>query len=104
MFSPEKILENVKSLKKDYDELKGSMDTEDIKRKLMDKYIDFSGQYPALFSLVFNPVDDWEKDLTRLTQMVQLATKVKDNKISQHEASVQIGGELVDKYVKPKLS
>ena len=35
MFSPEKILENVKSLKKDYDELKGSMDTEDIKRKLM---------------------------------------------------------------------
>ena len=100
MFSPENILTTVKQIKQDYDSLPSSDDT---KQTLMEKYPEFSAQYPALFQLVFNPVDNWEKDVERLTQMVALASKVKSNKITQHDASVQIGTELVDKYVKPKL-
>ena len=100
MYSPENILTTVKQIKEEYDSLSP---TDETKKTLMDKYPDFSAQYPALFQLVFNPVDNWEKDLERLTQMVALASKVKTNKITQHDASVQIGTELVDKYVKPKL-
>ena len=103
--SPEKILENVKTLKSEYDILKKSERNEDtIKRQLMEKYPDFSGQYPALFHLVFNPIDNWNEDLKRLTQMVELASRTKKNEISQHDASVEIGTKLEDKYVKPKLS
>ena len=56
------------------------------------------------FNLVFNPVDSWEKDIKKLENMSQLANKVKTNEISQHDASVKIGGELCDEYVKPVLN
>lgn len=114
MEDPNKLLNTIKSLKKDFDDL--SQETEnnelnnelnnslnEIKSKLGKKYPNLSDNYPSLFNLVFNPVTTWEKDLKDLTQMVNLASKVKENKISQHDASVKVGQQLVDKWVKPQL-
>lgn len=106
MEDPNKLLDTIKSLKKDYDELKlkNDDDLNEMKLKLGKKYPNLSDNYPSLFNLVFNPVSSWDKDLKDLTQMVKLASKVKDNKISQHDASVKVGQQLVDKYVKPQLN
>ena len=107
MEDPYKLLNTIKSLKNDYDELNKNTgelsDLNEIKSKLGKKYPDLSDNYPSLFNLVFNPVSTWDNDLKDLTKMVQLASKVKQKKISQHDASVEVGQKLVDKYVKPQL-
>jgi hypothetical protein len=105
MLHPEKILETVKSIRNSYiNSLETNENIADIKKDLREKNVDFSNNYPALFDMIFHPVDNWESDLKGLTNMVQLATRVKNKEISQHDASVKIGGTLVDQYVKPKLN
>ena len=42
-------------------------------------------------------------DYNRLSIMVNMAEQVKDNKISEHEASKHVGQILVDEIVKPQL-
>ena len=100
---PLEILKNIKEIKYDYDQLKNIKKKPEIIKELGKKYPQISDNYPALFSLVFNPVDCWEKDIKKLEEMANLANKVKNKEISQHDASVKIGGKLCDEYVKPAL-
>ena len=42
-------------------------------------------------------------DIDRLEFMFNMSQKVKDNKVSEHNASVEVGQRLVDDIVKPQL-
>ena len=42
-------------------------------------------------------------DINVLTYMINQAKNIKNNKISQEDASVKIGEKLVDTYVKPLI-
>ena len=104
MEDPNKILNTVKTIKSDFELLKKTENNIDnIKRSLGKKYPMISDNYPALFNLVFTPVNNWDDDLKNLSHMVGLASKVKSKKLTQHDASVKIGQTLVDKFVKPQL-
>ena len=105
MDDPKETLKTIKLIKSDYDELsEKKIKKEDIMQTLAKKYPSISDNFPALFSLVFNPLISWEKDLAKLEQMVALASRVKSQELSQHDASVMVGSQLCDEYVKPVLS
>ena len=100
--NPLKIQEIVNNIKEDLSEKRSNNNnivTEEIKVELNEKYKDFSLQHPVIFLSIVNETLDYNQ----FNKMVDMACKVKDNKISQHDASVKVGSELVDKYVKPKI-
>ena len=76
---------------------------ENIQRDIYLTNTDFAYKYPAIFKLIFNSQKTWETDYKKLLQMIKLAKDVKNGKKSRHDASVQVGTDLVDTYVKPKL-
>ena len=97
MPSPQEIFETVKKISHD---VEISTDTPDeTKRKVQEKYRDFSLNYPAIFIMAA----DGNLDMKRFESMVNMAQRVKDDKISQHDASVKVGESLVNDYVKPKI-
>tara|TARA_Y100000389_G_scaffold198299_2_gene234574 strand:+ start:2506 stop:2796 length:291 start_codon:yes stop_codon:yes gene_type:complete len=70
------------------------------KDTLKSNYSEFEETYPQIFEMICSPVCDD----TLLNKMVQAQNLVQAGNISQHDASVQIGQVLVDKYVKPRLA
>ena len=42
-------------------------------------------------------------DLNVITYMINQAKEIQKNKISNHDASVNVGQKLVDTYIKPNL-
>ena len=44
-----------------------------------------------------------ELDMTQFTRMIEMAHKVHGNEMTQHDASVKVGEDLVNTYVKPQL-
>ena len=59
----------------------------------------FKEQFPFLYKMVIKP----NYDKATLKTMLVMLDKMGDGSMSQHQASVLIGGRLVDKYVKPDL-
>jgi len=66
---------------------------------LKEKYSDFSEKYPKLFGMICST----ECDDNMLNKMLSAKRLVNSGSMSQHDASVQVGKDLVDKYVIPKL-
>lgn len=64
-----------------------------------DDYKDFSEKYPSLYNLCIS--DDF--DQKQLDYFLYKLSQVENKTVNQHDASVAIGGLLVDKYVKTKL-
>ena len=60
-------------------------------------------KYPAIISLLFNQTLS-EDSFDRLDFMLQMATKVYNKDIVEHDASVVVGQRLVDDIVKPQLN
>ena len=59
----------------------------------------FKEQFPFLYKMVIKP----NYDKSTLRTMLTMLDKIGDGSMSQHQASVLVGGRLVDKYVKPDL-
>lgn len=97
------------------------MDILEASRKLNYKYIeaknvvgfsknDFTNQMKKEFNdlfesmaSVFNISLSDSYDYNRLKYMFSMSNKVKNNDISEHDASVAVGQVLVDKIVKPQI-
>jgi hypothetical protein len=58
-------------------------------------------RYPALFNMILDTGKNF--DLQQFEMMIGMIQKVRDNKVSEQEASVEFGQKMVDKYVTPKL-
>ena len=72
---------------------------EKTKNDLEELYKEFKEENPQLFDMICsNQCDDMV-----LTQLLYQFEEVKSGNINQHDASVNVGQVLVDKYVKPKI-
>lgn len=54
--------------------------------------------YPELFKKIIS-----KEDLTPIQAMLGMLDKMAKGQISQHQASIQVGQQLVDRYVTPQL-
>tara|TARA_X000000368_G_C22867122_1_gene639202 strand:+ start:121 stop:474 length:354 start_codon:yes stop_codon:yes gene_type:complete len=63
------------------------------------KYPQLSNTFPIIIKKACETNFDYEK----FKWMMEIQKRVKENKISQHNASVEVGERLVDDHVKPKL-
>ena len=100
--TPEEILNVVLEIQEQRSTLQAenaSISEDDIKRNIMERHQDFAMNHPATFISSAEGTLDIEK----MRYMVGMANKVRNKKISQHDASVEIGTRLVDQYVKPVL-
>ena len=73
----------------------------DLLKKYSSKYGALQLRYPALFNMILDTGKNF--DLQQFEMMIGMIQKVRDNKVSEQEASVEFGQKMVDKYVKPKL-
>ena len=72
---------------------------EKTKNDLEELYKEFKEEKPQLFDMICsNHCDDMV-----LSQLLYQFEEVKSGNINQHDASVNVGQVLVDKYVKPKI-
>ena len=55
--------------------------------------------YPELFKKIITG-----QDLTPINTMLSLLDKMAKGQLSQHQASIQVGQQLVDRYVTPQLN
>jgi len=94
--NPKEILTTAKEIISEL-ENDTTTDIETKKRDLMVKYESFSLTYPVIFLSAINGT----LELAQFEKMIDMATRVKSNNISSHDASVKIGTELVNEYVKP---
>lgn len=66
----------------------------------------YISKYPYLsntFPMIVKKACETNFDYEKFKWMMDIQKKVKENKISQHNASVEVGERLVDEHVKPKL-
>ena len=69
------------------------------KRILKDDFAEFKEKCPALYEKSSRPMDSTEMEV--LLTMLRRVQDIRENKISQHDGSVQVGQLLVNKYISP---
>ena len=67
------------------------------KSQIKNKYEDFVEKFPQLFDMICS--DNCDDNI--LNKMLSIRRAVSNGSISQHDGSVQVGQDLVNKYVKP---
>ena len=72
-------------------------------KQLKEKDTDLIEKYSSIFNILFS--DNFNKtDMNRLKFMINMAKKVVDKNMTEHDASVAVGQRLVDDIVKPQLN
>lgn len=66
---------------------------------MMSKYPELGREYPSIIRIAGSE----HYDAKRLLFMLEMANKIGRKEISEHDASVAVGQELVDNIVKPRL-
>ncbi len=56
-------------------------------------------KYPKVFEKASQPMS--QTDMTVFQNMVNKLSQIENNQLSKHDASVEVGSQLVDIYVKP---
>jgi len=97
------------------------MDILEESQKLNNKYIEtknsigfskneFTNQMKKEFNELFESMESVfnislsdSYDYNRLEYMFKMSNKVRNNEVSEHDASVEVGQVLVDKIVKPQI-
>ena len=97
------------------------MDILEASQKLNNKYIEtknsigfskneFTNQMKKEFNELFESMESVfnislsdSYDYNRLEYMFKMSNKVRNNELSEHDASVEVGQVLVDKIVKPQI-
>ena len=64
---------------------------------------DLVKRYSSIFTVITKN-DFGTKEMQRLKYMLNMAVKVDENKVAEHDASVAVGQRLVDEIVKPQIS
>lgn len=69
------------------------------RRRLKNEFAEFKQQCPAIYEKASKPMDATEMEM--LLSMLRHLQNIRENKVSQHESSVQVGQMLVDRYIAP---
>ena len=97
----DKILNDANELNSDYlDNLASSnLSKENFKLIMKTKYEYIFKNHEAIFNICLSD----KYDSNRLKFMLTMANQVRSGGISEHDASVKVGSELVENIVKPQL-
>ena len=71
----------------------------DSKDSIQERVPQFVELYPELFKKIIT-----KQDLAPIQNMLNMLDKMGEGNLSQHQASIQIGKTLVDRYVTPQLN
>lgn len=71
--------------------------TKEKQRIFRKSFPDFVEKYPNLFQMSCEP----DFNVERLTYMLRMRDAVEQQKVTQHQASVSVGENLFQEYVKP---
>ncbi len=63
-------------------------------------FADFQAEFPRIFEMVLTLT--YPRDIMEM--MLKQLEKMETGSLSQHNASVAVGGALVDRFVKPQLA
>lgn len=63
------------------------------------RFADYQKEYPKIFEMVLTRT--YPRDIMEM--MILQLEKMEAGNVSQHNASVHVGGVLVDRFVKPQL-
>ena len=75
-----------------------------FKTKIENEFAQFNKEYPNMFRLCLEGFFDSPNAINQLDQFINMSQKVHDGEIPEKEASVAIGTQLVDTYVKPLIN
>ena len=81
------------------DKAKNNILSENDISTLMIEYNELYDMYPSIFKMACKG----DMNIERLTYMLDMLDKIKNNNITEHDASVNVGQVLVDEIVKPNL-
>ena len=95
---------NSTEIKKNLDEIKDYLNLNNYSAEaieyLNDKYRDFSERFPRLYEgTIENSLDP-----NVLKQLLNIMKQREDSKLTDHQADVNVGELLVNKYVKPQFN
>lgn len=76
---------------------------EEFKEKVYKHCPKLYEKYPAILNIVFSDRFD-DMGIERLRYMLNMASKVQQDDVKEHDASVEVGQRLVDDFVKPQLN
>jgi hypothetical protein len=98
----DQILEDVKQINKKFSKYKNksdykSMSFEDFKNQMGKEH----NELHSSFNFIFNRAVSGNLDTNVFTYMIKKAKAVQKNKMSNFDASKQVGQKLVDTFVKP---
>lgn len=81
------------------EEINTFLDNGVTEEKIRENVPEFAEKYPELFSKLIK-----RQDLTPINGMLAMLDKMSEGNISQHQASIIIGKNLVDKFINPTLN
>ena len=98
------ILSQVKELSKKYTQFINKKNYTDLSHDEFKKKME--GEYSYLNTNnkgIFNKTIEGHLDLIVFEYMIKKAKDIQKNKISNHDASVDVGKKLVDTFIKPNI-
>lgn len=78
-----------------------ALNTVELKNKYRNDFFELESRYPALYTMVIESKKNF--DWNEFNFMMNMLNKVRNNQVSENDASIYYGQRMVDKYVKPKL-
>ena len=77
---------------------------EEFESQTLEKHKELNEKYSGVFKMLFaNKDQKQDSHIERLLYMLQMAERVENKEIAEHDASVAVGQRLVDDIVKPQL-
>ena len=101
----DKLLVDIKNLHKDCKDYKNKKKYANLSQKEFEENMVKEYSYVKNnFGSIYTQCLSGHMDLNIITYMINQAKQVQKSKISNHDASVNVGQKLVDTFIKPNLN
>jgi hypothetical protein len=101
----DKLLLDIKILHKNYTDFTNKKRYKDLtEEQFLEQMTNDHGYVKEKFSSIFDKCVTGRMDLNVVTYMIKQAKDIAQNKISNYDASVNVGQKLVDKFIKPGMN
>jgi hypothetical protein len=100
----DKLLIDIKKLQKDCKDYTNKKKYCDLSQtEFEEKMVKDYSYIKNNFASIFTQCITGHMDLNVITYMINQAKEIQKNKLSNHDASVNVGQKLVDTYIKPNI-
>ena len=100
----DKLLVDIKKLHKDCKDYSNKKKYNELSQtEFEEKMVNEYSYIKNNFSSIYTQCISGHMDLNVITYMINQAKQIQKNKLSNHDASVNVGQKLVDTFIKPNL-